>query len=125
MGPSQRLSSREVIVRSTRRSFLERAISVIVFSAVPAPTAMLACSGEEPPCADPELLSTPERSLRRTRGYLEVSRTRAPDGSLRSCEDCQFFQREPESVHCGRCKILGGPVSATGHCDAWASRQVG
>lgn len=125
MGPSRRLSHREVLVRSTRRSFLERAISVIVFSALPAPTAMLACSNEEPLCADPELLSTAERSLRRTRGYVEVSVTRAPDGSLQSCSGCQFFQRESEAVRCGHCKILSGPVSATGHCDAWASRQVG
>ncbi len=93
-----------------RREFLRRAALALLGTALPA-----GCGDAGPVCGDPELLSTPERELRRAQGYREVS----PHGAARSCAGCQFF--EPGDGACGRCRILGGPVSRAGHCSAWAA----
>ena len=77
----------------------------------------LACSRSETRCVDPELLSTSERGLRQAQGYLRES----PNALPRHCAGCQFFTAAGADG-CGRCQILGGPVSAGGYCNAWAAR---
>ena len=69
------------------------------------------CGSRNSMCADPELLSTAEHSLRKQLGYLET----APDGELRQCASCVFFHSAGDEV-CGRCEILNGPVNTGGLC---------
>ena len=82
----------------------------------------VACSDSGPECVDPELLSTPERALRDANAYVSVSASRSPNGEEKQCGGCAFFSSEGEPT-CGRCEILGGPVSAAGHCDAWSKAE--
>ena len=77
------------------------------------------CSDASGGCVDAELLSTPERSLRKTQRYVD----RSPHGAEQQCVGCQFFSAV-DSPACGTCRILGGPVSAMGHCDAWARMRA-
>ena len=98
----------------TRRRLLTRALAwaPIGLSGV---WAGLGCAPSSTLCYDPDLLSTPERALRTARGYAE----RSPHGDAKQCRGCEFF-RPARAEDCGRCQILGGPVSASGHCDSWS-----
>jgi hypothetical protein len=85
------------------------------------------CSDASGGCVDAELLSTPERSLRKTQRYVD----RSPHGAEQQCGGCQFFSATDQTTDqttvtsaCGTCRILGGPVSATGHCAAWARARA-
>jgi hypothetical protein len=81
------------------------------------------CSDASGGCVDAELLSTPERSLRKTQRYVD----RSPHGAEQQCGGCQFFSATDQTTAtsgCGTCRILGGPVSATGHCAAWARARA-
>ncbi len=99
----------------TRRELLRRGRSGILGLAGGLVVLPIACSKDERICVDPDFLSTPERALRTSQGYAD----RSPHGHEKSCSGCQFFTQEGE-VGCGRCQILGGPVSSGGHCNAWA-----
>jgi hypothetical protein len=104
-----------------RRSLLRRLAGIGVWLWAGAPFLLaLGCSHQEPACHDPEMLSTPERSARAARGYVD----RSPEGEARSCGGCAFFERGG-AEGCGRCALLAGPVSAAGVCDAWTARTTG
>lgn len=83
------------------------------------------CSPSAPRCYDPELLSSGEASLRRTQGYVDVSTAVSATGDAKACEGCQFFRREVDGGDCGHCEILGGSVSAKGHCNGWSAKRSG
>lgn len=109
----------------TRRSTLELGCRALVGAAGLLSPFALGCTPAEPGCYDPELLSTPERSLRRARAYTDHSSHRGADGALQRCAGCQFFGAGGAVEGCGACQILGGPVSAAGRCDAWSPSRVG
>jgi hypothetical protein len=118
-----------------RRTLLRRLVGLgaLAWAGVPGPSP-LGCSGSEPTCYDPGLLSTAERSARKLRGYVDHS----PEGDAKRCGGCAFFEsgkfesgkfesgefESGESEDCGHCKILGGPVSAMGLCGAWAEKTA-
>lgn len=105
-----------------RRAFVALGLGFAPLVLTALPGALVGCGREGPRCYDPELLSTPERALRATRGYAD----RSPRGDAESCRGCQFFRVEADGAgECGRCEILGGPVSAAGRCDAWTARTTG
>ena len=103
----------------TRRELLERGQRGALFLAGALLTAAVGCSKNEPTCVDPDLLSTPERALRKSQAYVDDS----PHGVEKNCSGCQFFSREG-GAGCGQCQILGGPVHAGGHCSAWAEKTA-
>lgn len=107
--------------RIDRRTLLRRLVGLgaVVWAGVPGPST-LGCSGSEPTCYDPELLSTAEQSARRLRGYVD----RSPQAESKLCGGCAFFESSGELADCGHCKILGGPVSAMGLCGAWAEKTA-
>ena len=37
-----------------------------------------------------------------------------------TCAHCAFFTADPAGPACGACKILGGAVDSTGHCDSFS-----
>jgi hypothetical protein len=37
-----------------------------------------------------------------------------------TCARCAFFTADPAGPACGACKILGGAVDSTGHCDSFS-----
>lgn len=80
---------------------------------------LLGCGNEKPRCIDPDLLSTPERAIRTAQAYADPS----PLGAEKQCAGCQFF-RVSSQTQCGNCQILSGPVSRTGHCQAWSKATV-
>lgn len=115
-----RLRRRERDGAIDRRTLLRRlaGLGAVAWVGVPGPSP-LGCSGSEPTCYDPELLSTAEQSARRLRGYVD----RSPQGESKRCGGCAFFE-SGEPADCGHCKILAGPVSAMGLCGAWADRTA-
>jgi hypothetical protein len=110
----------EIDVRLNRRTLLVRASRVLSVALAGWLPFHVGCSRSETSCYDPELFSTPERAQRDAQGYVDIS----PHSDARQCSGCTFFQSD-ESEGCGRCQILGGPVRARGHCDAWAGRSSG
>ena len=109
----------------TRRQLLGSSVRILGLGFVLCPVAgsLLAgvsgCSDDAIECVDPELLSTPERALRVTQNYVN----RSPHGEAKQCGACQFF-RPKTAAGCGECQILAGPVSRTGHCDAWSQAKT-
>ena len=69
-------------------------------------------------CADPNLLSKGELSLRESLQYVEVHED--PD---QVCGKCAFFN-PGENTSCGHCQILNGPANPNGHCTSWNLRDV-
>lgn len=37
-----------------------------------------------------------------------------------ACAHCAFFTADSAGLACGSCKILGGAVDSTGHCDSFS-----
>jgi len=101
----------------TRRAFLGQFRHSLYVLGGGLATVALACSKADQSCVDPDLLSTPERGLRKSQGYVD----RSPHGDAKSCRGCQFFTAET-LADCGSCQILGGPVHASGHCSAWSRK---
>src|SRR5690554_4284869 len=67
-------------------------------------------------CADPNMMTSAEESVRRTLKYTETS----PDPS-KVCSGCEFFHAPKEAGGCGTCEMFGGkPVNPGGHCDSWS-----
>lgn len=61
-------------------------------------------------CVQPE-----SESLRASLNYVSASADAAA-----TCAHCAFFTAGPAGGACGGCKILGGPVDSTGHCDSFS-----
>ncbi|WP_425409843.1 high-potential iron-sulfur protein [Hyphococcus sp.] len=83
--------------------------------------AVISCGGETEStrvqvCADPEQLSSGERSLRDSAQYVETS----PNPET-TCNSCAFFSAE-NAAQCGDCQIFNGPVNRNGHCTSWSAR---
>ena len=108
----------------TRRQLLTAASGAVGASWLGVVLTQSGCSPSGARCFDPEALSAGEHSLRASQAYVDRSTTESPDGGLLSCSDCEFFQAAPSGPECGECRILSGPVSAAGHCNAWAARQT-
>lgn len=67
-------------------------------------------------CADPNLMTSAEESVRRTLKYTEVS----PHAD-KKCMDCEFFHAGSEAGGCGTCEMFGGKqVNPGGYCDSWS-----
>ena len=68
-------------------------------------------------CADPDVLSRGELSLREAVQYVEVY-----DNPDEVCSKCSYFSRIDNSM-CGNCQIFDGPANPNGHCTSWSMRQ--
>ena len=67
-------------------------------------------------CADPNMMTSAEESVRRTLKYTELS----PDPS-KVCTGCAFFHVPAQVGGCGTCEMFAGkPVNPGGHCDSWS-----
>jgi hypothetical protein len=67
-------------------------------------------------CADPNMMTSAEESVRRTLKYTELS----PDPS-KVCTGCAFFHAPAQVGGCGTCEMFAGkPVNPGGHCDSWS-----
>ena len=74
------------------------------------------------PCADPDLLSTGQASLRASMNYAE----RSPYGPI-ECMGCEFFKggNSVDGAACGTCQLFKWPVHSGGYCAAWSPRKAG
>lgn len=74
-------------------------------------------SGDAPAglsCTDSSGLTTSQRNLRESLGYVDAS----PHGKEKSCSRCQFFSSAGDDA-CGNCVVVAGPISPMGYCSAW------
>ena len=89
----------------SRRQLLLRAVPLGVAGIALARTARAVDA-----CVSPE-----SESLRASLNYAST----AADAAA-SCAQCAFFTADPAGGACGACRILGGPVDATGRCDSFS-----
>ena len=89
----------------TRRDLLTRALTLGA-----AGTAFARAARGAESCVGPE-----SESLRASLNYVNP----AADAAA-ACARCAFFTADPSGGACGACKILGGPVDASGHCDSFS-----
>ena len=61
-------------------------------------------------CVEPDT-----ESLRTSLNYVAT----APDAAS-TCAHCAFFTADSAGPACGSCKIMGGAVDSTGHCDSFS-----
>lgn len=76
-------------------------------------------------CADPNVLSFSENSIRQANKYTESS----PHAD-KNCLNCAFFTPEQhagegEVATCGDCSIFEGLASKNGYCDSWSTKDTG
>ena len=69
-------------------------------------------------CADPDMLSQGELSLRESLQFVE-----AYEDANKVCGKCAFFT-PTENSQCGHCQILNGPADQNGHCTSWSMREA-
>jgi hypothetical protein len=67
-------------------------------------------------CADPDELSSVDRSFRKYVEYTESSKTPGE-----ACSGCESF-RPPSQGECGACRAVAGSINANGHCTGWSAR---
>lgn len=67
-------------------------------------------------CADPNMMTSAQESVRRTLRYTEIS----PDPA-NVCAGCDFFHAPMGDGGCGSCDMFGGEsVNPGGFCDSWS-----
>ena len=83
--------------------------------AADAPAASAAASG----CTDVSGLSDPEKQLRQSLQYADVSTV---DG--RTCDNCALFVAAEGGSACGSCTLIKGPIAPAGYCVSWAPKPA-
>jgi hypothetical protein len=66
-------------------------------------------------CKDLSGLSDSELAAREQLGYVETSVFED-----RACANCQLFVKSDQSLSCGSCLAMKGPVEQQGYCSVWA-----
>jgi hypothetical protein len=94
-----------VMTQLTRRELLLGAVPLGV-----AGMALARAASAADACVEPD-----SESLRASLNYVNP----AADAAA-ACAHCAFFTAEPAGGACGACKIMGGPVDGTGHCDSFS-----
>jgi hypothetical protein len=110
----------------SRRSAVKLGLQVPLSAA--AVGVLTACGeGEEQValCADPNVLSFSENSIRQANNYTEASAE-----ADKNCSNCAFFTPgeagpDGEIPYCGDCSIFEGLASKTGYCDSWSTKDTG
>jgi hypothetical protein len=67
-------------------------------------------------CADPDELSSVDRSFRK---YVEYTESSKKAGE--TCSSCASF-RPPSQGECGTCQVVAGSINVNGHCTGWSAR---
>jgi uncharacterized paraquat-inducible protein A len=101
----------------SRRALLIRACQIPA-AAIAVSLAACVDKNKTAACADPDQLSQSEISLRASVQYTD----RAPDPT-KACGGCAYFRASSDATECGRCDILNGSVSVTGHCSSWSAKS--
>ena len=102
----------------SRRTLLKRGLQIPLGGSVL--FGLVACgsdgdSSNATVCADPDMMTSAEESVRGTLKYTEVS----TDPS-EVCTDCSFFHAPAQVGGCGSCEMFDGKaVNPSGHCDSW------
>ena len=112
-----------------RRIFINRMLS-LTYYLVGFGSLSLSCDRSNPkkvvkdralmdPCTDLSDLSNTELETRQQLGY--VSQSSFAD---RTCLNCKLFVKSDESIACGSCLVIKGPVEDLGYCTVWAPLDV-
>jgi len=112
------------MTRSTRRKFI-KTISILLFSATGV-AQLSRCKKDggnkasTDPCQDLSSLTDTERATRQQLGYV-------PQSSFgdRTCSNCNLFVKSDESLACGSCLVMKGPVADKGYCTVWVPVDLG
>lgn len=113
----------------SRRIFINRTLSII-YSLLGFGFLSVACSRSNSskiekdqavvdPCTDLSDLSDTELETRQQLGYASQS-----SFADRTCLNCKLFVKSDESITCGSCLVIKGPVEDLGYCTVWAPLDV-
>lgn len=81
-----------------------------------------ACSKSQPAaavCTDTTGLAAADVAIRSSLAYVDVSMEPG-----KSCLTCQQFIAPPTAGTCGTCKVLKGPINATGYCKSFVPKTT-
>jgi hypothetical protein len=105
-----------------RRDAARRALVVLGAAAV-APSALVACGGEEEEgageltCTDTSGLSQAQLQTRQSQNYVDES----PNPNEK-CSNCRFYQAPAQQGTCGTCQVIAGPIHPDGYCNLYAAQ---
>ena len=107
----------------TRRSF-SRKLAGIVLSVTPLNILFNSCTKqsketESDPCNDLSELNETELAARDQLGYTAQS-----SFADRTCSNCSLFVKSDNTLTCGSCLAMKGPVADGGYCTVWAPVEV-
>lgn len=71
------------------------------------------------PCEDFSGLSQTDLSTRQQLGYIDQS-----SFSDRNCMNCNLYIKSDETLPCGNCLVIKGPIEDSGYCSVWAPLEA-
>jgi len=71
------------------------------------------------PCKDLSTLSETDLSTRQQLGYIDQS-----SFSDRNCMNCNLYLKSDETLPCGSCLVIKGPIDDSGYCTVWAPLEA-
>ena len=100
----------------SRRKFIRSSLLLAPISGV----LLYRCSQRQPetkidPCTDLSDLSDDEMAVRDQLGYMDQSSL-----ADRNCANCNLFLKSDDTLACGSCLAMKGPVADDGYCTIWA-----
>jgi uncharacterized paraquat-inducible protein A len=101
-----------------RRKFLLRGVQLPAALVVISSSALTWTKTNAAACVDADELSDSVQSMRESLEYTD-----AASDPKHVCNGCSFFKPANAKASCGPCEVLGGPVSASGHCVSWTKRS--
>ena len=99
----------------SRRNFMQQLAGMIPLTICSIPACRSEHNPDKDPCEDLSNLSESELSGRRQLGYVAHSSV-----ADRSCSNCNLFIKSDQSLPCGSCLAMKGPVADDGYCTVWA-----
>jgi len=102
-----------------RRQATRRALTVLG-AAIVAPSALVACGGEEDgggalTCTDTAGLEAAALATRESQAYSDSS-----TNAEQTCSACRFYTAG-QAGQCGSCQVVQGPIHPDGTCNLWAA----
>ncbi len=71
------------------------------------------------PCTDLSDLEETDLEARHNLGYTSSSPI-----DDRNCSNCKLFIKTDQSLSCGSCLVMKGPVEDSGYCTVWVPLDV-
>lgn len=99
----------------SRRNFIRLFLGMIPLTSGSMQSCRSKHNPDKDPCEDLSNLNEAELSVRQQLGYVAQSSV-----ADRTCSNCSLFVKSDQSLPCGSCLAMKGPVADGGYCTVWA-----